>query len=757
MKTILQHNERDCSAACLSMIAAHYGLHYPISKFRTLTKTDKVGTSLYGLLDGATQLGFHANALHGTPDELLDGIHSKAFLFPFIAHTVSENAMLHFVVVYGMKNGKFYIADPSKGKYVLSADAFYQRWTGYIAVFQKTDAFHPGKYTTGGFSKFFLLLKGQYARLVGVLLLSLIIAIFGILGSFVFQLIIDDFSVETGFYETESGSTHTHTDECSHGASTEEIQADASVIDCIIGTISKYASAISFHVIFIALIFLYILQAVIQYIRGYLIACVSKKIDIRLSLSYYNHIVDLPVSSLSALQTGEYLSRFSDTATIRQAISGATLTLLLDSIMVIGCGYILYTESKPLFFVSLIMVALYTLIVLLYRKPVQRSNRTVMESSAQLQSYFKESIDGMETIKASCAEEQAKATTTIKFNHFINAALKNNLISLSQNTLADTVELIGTVIILWIGFGLVLADQITVGSLITFYVLLSYFSLPIKNLIELQPMVQTAFVAADRLNDILDLEEETSQVGSSAPTMEHLEFHHINFRYGSQELALKDVNLRIQKGEKIAIVGESGSGKTTLAKLLLRFYIPESGSIFINGKDICNLELSSLRSSIAYVDQNTFLFSDTIRNNLKLGNNTISDEEMEAACRISKADEFINRLPLGYDTPLDENGANLSGGQRQRLAISRALLRKPQILILDEATSNLDTITESSIKRTVYNFGKELTCIIIAHRLTTIKNCDRIFVLDHGQIAECGTHEELLNANSKYKMLWNMQ
>ena len=194
-----------------------------------------------------------------------------------------------------------------------------------------------------------------------------------------------------------------------------------------------------------------------------------------------------------------------------------------------------------------------------------------------------------------------------------------------------------------------------------------------------------------------------------------------------------------------------------MAKLLLRFYEPEKGKILADGNNINEINLTELRKSIAYVNQNTFLFSDTIKNNLKLGNEYASDEEIETACKMSRASEFIEHMPLGYDTPLDENGMNLSGGQRQRLAIARALLKKPQLLILDEATSNLDTITETGIKNTVFNMDSDLTCIIIAHRLSTIKNCDRIYVIESGSIVEEGTHDELLRLNGKYRKMYDAQ
>ena len=738
MKTIIQHDEKDCGAACLSMIASHYGLYYNISKYREITKTDRNGTNLYGIVDGASKIGLNAKSLSGKIKDLLNDISANEISFPFVAHMLTEDGMQHFIVVVKFKKEKFLIYDPAKGKYKLDIEKFTQKWTGYIVIFRKSESFEKRNYKKGNFTKFFSLLKNQKRLLTGIIIMSVIISIIGISGAFVFETVLDNFSSKPTIVQEGIAVTNTYT-----------APEDKNILDIIVGFFSKNSN--NLNSFFIVLIFLYIIQGFIDFSRGYLLSLLSKNIDIKLMLSYYNHIIDLPISIISTRNTGEYLSRFSDASAIRNAISGATLTLILDSIMAIACGIFLFLENKLLFLVSLIMIFLYAIVVILYKKPLKYANRNIMENNARVESFLKESIDGISTVKANQAEMSTKEKNTNKFISLMKAVFHGNILDASLDSICGTVELIGTVIILWIGFGLVKSNIVSIGSLISFYALLNYFSTPIKNVINLQPMMQTAVVAADRLNDILDVETEKIDYNKKDKlSISSIELKNIDFRYGNRELTLNDISLKINKGEKIAIVGESGSGKTTLAKLLLRFYEPETGDILINGNDYHQFEISQIRDKIAYVNQETFLFSDTVKNNLLLGNNNASDEEIIQVCKMASVDEFINNLPFGYNTFLDENGSNLSGGQRQRLSIVRAMLKHPEILILDEATSNLDTVTENGIKNTIFNMNQDLTCIIIAHRLSTIKNCDKIIVMDKGKIIEIGNHDDLMANKGLY-------
>ena len=315
----------------------------------------------------------------------------------------------------------------------------------------------------------------------------------------------------------------------------------------------------------------------------------------------------------------------------------------------------------------------------------------------------------------------------------------------------------GIVVLLWVGTYLCIKNVLQIADLFVFYYLLSFFLSPVSNLINLQPELQTAMVAAERLNDILDAEKEhqDSKKEEIKSLFCDIQVENVNFRYGNRNLVLQDINMIFPKGQKIAIVGESGCGKTTLAKLLLMFYSPESGRILVGGREISEYSITSIRKHMAYISQDIFLFSDTIYNNLRVGDERITDEEIEKMCERLCMNTFIEQLPMGYNTMLEENGNNLSGGQKQRLAIVRALLKKPDVLIMDEATSNLDTVTEHQIKKVLEDFSKDMTWVIIAHRLHTIKSCDAIYVMDKGRVVERGTHQSLRSQGGRYYRMVN--
>ncbi len=709
---IKQYDIKDCGAACLATICKQYGLKYPITKIREVAGTDKQGTNAYGMIQAAEKLGFTAKGVKGDQEAFF-----SEFPLPAIAHVVIDQSLLHYVVIHKVSKKEVVVADPAKGIVKYTPEDFFQLWTGVLILMVPTPTFQKGDETKGLFTRFFSLLLPQKRMLTSIFLSSILFTLLGILGAFYFKFLLDE--------------------------------------------ILPYNLEKTLHIISIGIVILTAFKILLSAFRSHLLIHLSQKLDVSLILGYYHHVLNLPMNFFGTRKTGEIISRLMDASKVRDAISGATLTIMIDTLMVIVGGIILYTQNAFLFGITLIIIPIYAIIVWAFQKPYERMNRQQMENNALLTSYIVESINGIETVKAYNAERKANLETETKFIKLLRSIFSLGLANNLQSSLKGFVQAVGGIVILWVGAVQVLKGNLTMGQLITFNALLAYFLDPIQNLINLQPMMQTAVVAADRLGEILDLDPEKSENEDKKikPTslQGDIQFKHVGFRYGTRELVLKDINLDIKSGEKVAFVGESGSGKTTLIKLLMNFYQHEKGDILINENNIFDIQIDALRERIAYIPQETFFFSGTIQENLSLGLSDDTDlEHIVEACKVASAHEFINNLPLRYNTMLEENASNLSGGQRQRLAIARAILKQPDILIMDEATSNLDSTTERAISETINNF-EGITTIIIAHRLSTIMRCDRIYVMEKGEIIDSGTHDELMQRKGKYFELWKDQ
>ena len=720
---VKQHDITDCGAACLATICKQNGYKIGITRIREVSGTDKQGTNVYGLIKAAEQLGFSTKAVKGNKEAFF-----SEFPLPCIAHVIVDGSLLHYVVIHKISKKQVIISDPAVGIVKLKPEEFFGEvhekdkppkyaWSGVLVLLVKNETFKKGDETKGLFSRFFYLLLPQKKLLLHIFVASLIYTVLGILGAFYFKELLDSV-LPDGLRKT-------------------------------LTTIS------------IGVILLNVFKVLLNAFRSHLMLYLSQKLDIALLLGYYRHVIELPMNFFGTRKVGEIISRFNDAGKVRDAISGATLTIMIDTIMACAGAIILYMQNPRLFGIAVIIVMLYGIIVTLFHRSYEKLNRKQMENNSQLTSYMVESLNGIQTVKSYNAERKVNRETEVKFVKLLRSVFNLSWVSNIQASLKFFIELVGGVIILWVGGVSVINGEMTIGALITFNSLLAYFLDPIKHLIDLQPQIQTAVVAADRLGEILELEAEKDESEYKKMTPESLsgdiEIKNLNFRYGTRKLVLENIDITIKNGQKVAFVGESGSGKTTLSKLLLNLYSAESGEILINGNNIKDINIETLRERIAYIPQETFLFSGSIFENLTLGLDNATMDDIIDASKMAQAHDFINELPLRYQTRLEENGTNLSGGQRQRLAIARAMLKKPDILILDEATSNLDAITERALDRTIHEFAGNMTTIFIAHRLSTIKNCDVIYVMDKGKIIESGTHKELILQGGKYAYLVKQQ
>lgn len=710
---IKQHDITDCGAACLATISKQYGLSTSITKIRETAGTDKMGTNAYGMVKAAEQLGFTAKAVKGNQEAFF-----SEFPLPAIAHVIVDGSLLHYVVIHKITKNEVIIADPAKGIVKKPPEEFFKEWTGVLILLVPAQTFKKGKDTKNIFERFWGLLLPQKRLISDIFVASLVITILGILGAFYFQIIIDDI-LPAGIEKTLT-------------------------------------------VLSIGVILLKLFTVILSVLRTQLLVYLSQKLDIALLLGYYDHVLKLPMNFFGTRKVGEIISRFQDASSIRDAISNATLTVMIDTLMAVAGGLILFFKNKILFAIAFMMVILYALLVLIFNKPYKKANERQMEDNAQLTSYLVESLNGIQTIKAFNGEQTVQTETEFKFIRLLKSIFKLSCIGNAQEGLKAFVEAVGGVVILWVGAYNVLHGNMTIGSLVAFNALLAYFLDPVKNLINLQPTLQTAMVASDRLGEILDLEIEKNEAQqrkvSPASLKGDIHLEDISFRYGTRQLVLEHFSMHINSRQSVAIVGESGAGKTTIAKLLLNMYQYEAGSITIADYSLPDISLEVLREKIAYIPQETFLFSGTIMENLTFGLENPDMEEVIKCAKLAQLHEFVNSLPLRYETHLDENGSNLSGGQRQRIAIARAMLKKPEILILDEATSNLDAVTEKAIQETIDSYSSGMTTIIIAHRLSTIRRCDIIYVMEKGRIVEYGSHDELMaKVNGYYHGLYQTQ
>lgn len=709
---ILQHDETDCAAACLASIMKYYGKRIAINRIRKAAGTDNQGTSGLGIVRAAETFGFTCKGLLSKEKNI-----NQDLPCPFIAH-VKQDVIDHYVVVYKI-NQKVLVGDPATGFEKLSLEEFKSKWSGVFFILSPTSNFVKVPESQGLFSRFMHLLVPHKKTLVLTFIASLCLTVLGVATAFYFRFLID----EVLYSQLETSLT----------------------------------------LFSLGYLLVIIFQGLLDFSRSQIMMYMSNKIDMVLICGYFNHILHLPMQFFTSRKTGEILSRLNDTATIRQTISSTTLSVVLDSCMLVFGGFFLFIFGNSLIFVAVLPVIISSVIAWLFLKPYKTKIRKKAVMEAEKHSTLVESINGIATIKALSTEKSTYERAEGQIIETIYRGISLGKMSNAQRTLQNFVSQCGTLAIYWIGSLYIFDGSMSLGQLISFVTLSGYFLGPFARLLMLQPALQESFVASDRLSEILDMPEENEntenlvKLDSVDSFKGNIKVENLSFSYGTRGKTLDGISFDIKGGQKVAFVGLSGSGKTTMTKLLLKFYDYSEGEIFIDGMSLKDIDTLSLRKITGYVPQEVLLFSGTILENIALGTEGATYKEILDSSKASRADEFISRLPERYLTKVGERGATLSGGERQRLSLARILLRKPKLIILDEATASLDVVTEKAIMDTLNNTTKGVTTIIVAHRLSTICDCDKIFVFDKGQIVESGSHIELLSRNGKYKKMWDTQ
>ncbi|MDU9394069.1 type I secretion system permease/ATPase [Pseudomonas sp. zfem002] len=689
----------DTGLACLAMLARFHNVAVSPEQLahEHLAQGERFGRS--EILLAARQLDLKARAIRTT--------HERMARTPLPAIACGNDG--GFFIIARVDQDKVLIHDPlAQRPQLIDSEQLQARWSGEM-ILLRSQASLAAELSRFDFTWFIPAIV-KYRKLLGeVLLVSLVLQIFALLTPLFFQVVMDKVLVH-------------------HGLTTLDVIA-------------------------IGLLGIMLFETTLSGLRSYVFAHTASRIDVELGSRLFRHLVTLPLSYFQARRVGDSVARVRELENIRSFLTGNAITLLLDVLFSVVFIAVMFFYSGWLTLVVVLSLPLYFLVSLFITPLLRARLDESFARGAENQAFLVETVNGIDTLKSMAVEPQITRKWDNQLAAYVSAGFKTQTLSTLAN---ESVSLIGklvTVATLWLGARLVIEGQLSVGQLIAFNMLAGRVAQPIMRLAQLWTNFQQTGVSVQRLGDILNTQTELSQATRSAlPALKgRVEFDQVHFRYrpdGSE--VLRSVSLVIEPGEVIGVVGRSGSGKSTLTRLLQRLYVPERGRVLVDGMDLALADVSSLRRQIGVVLQDNMLFNRSIRENIALSDPGTPLEAVMHAARMAGAHDFILELPEGYDTIVGEHGASLSGGQRQRVAIARALIGNPRILIFDEATSALDYESERIVQQNMQSICKGRTVIIIAHRLSAVRDANRIVVMDRGQIVEQGSHAQLLALQAGY-------
>ena len=705
----LQQSASDCGAACLVMVGRYWGKRFSINRLRSLARVDRNGASLSGLANAAEGIGFTTRMVTATLDKLAEQT------LPVVAHWEGN----HYVVVYKITRQQVIIGDPAIGQLTLSRQEFDEGWTGYTLLLQPTALLRKATENKSSLSRYFELVKPYRIIILEIALASIAIQIFGLIVPLLTQLLLDRVVVQ---------------------------RSDL--------TLTAVGSGLLIFGLF---------RVAMTGLRQYLLAHTANRIDLALIVGFVDRTFRLPLSFFESRYVGDIISRIQENRKIQRFLTGEALSIILDLMTVFLYLGLMLWYSWKLSLMIIVLVPLFVLMALVATPFLKRISREIFSAYNQETKYLIQSLTGIRTIKSMAVEQSVRGHWEELFGESIRKNFSGQLIGNTLQIFSSLIQTLITVGLLWFGAWQVIHNELTIGQLVAFNMLLGNVISPFNRLAMLWNELQEVLIAVERIEDVIDSPvEEDLQDGSRQylpPLLGHIRFENVTFRYQSQgeTNTLENISFEVFPGQTVALVGRSGSGKTTISKMVLGFYNPVEGKVTIDGYDVSTLSLQSLRSQVGVVDQDTFLFGGTIRENISLGRADATLAEIVEAAEQAGAHEFIQELPMGYETQIGEGGGMLSGGQRQRIAIARALLGNSRLLILDEATSNLDTESERIIQNNFNTISRNRTTLVIAHRLSTVQSADLILVLDRGVLVESGTHDELMSQRGQYYYLNRQQ
>ncbi|MEO1400794.1 MAG: ABC transporter transmembrane domain-containing protein [Cyanobacteria bacterium J06635_1] len=705
---IEQQSSSDCGIACLAMICRYWGKRFPINVLRERANVGQSGASLKSLAKAAEDVGFQARPVRASLGALINESG------PWIAHWEG----MHYVVVYQVSAQKVVIADPALGRQTLSRAAFCQKWTGYALLLQATDKLRQTNIKQASLGRYIAALVPHRGILLQIIIVSLLIQSFSLVTPLFTQVVLDKVVVQKS-----------------------------------LPTLNVFA---------LGMLLFGVWGIGMSAVRQYLLSYFSNRLDLTLVSGFINHAMSLPLKFFESRRVGDIITRVQENQKIQRFLIGQVVLAWLN--FVTGFVYLalMLHYNWRLTLMVLLLVPPIVILTLGSTPFLRRVSRQIFKEAADQNSALVEMMNGMSTIKAAATERELRWRWEDHLTRQMNARFRGQKLGIGLQTLSGIINTLGSTALLWYGAKLVIENQLTIGQFVAFNMMMGYVISPVLALANLWDELQEVFISVERLNDVFETQPEQPAEAASLPLPRlkgDVEVEAVTFRYNEEDErnTLQNLSFRVRAGATIAIVGRSGSGKSTLIKLMEGLYHPTQGRVLIDGNDLRHVSLPSLRSQLGVVPQDCFLFSGTLLDNITLHRADWGLEDAIAAAKLAEAHSFIQAMPLGYSTKVGERGATLSGGQRQRIAIARALLGDPRILILDEATSSLDTESERRFQQNLESISCDRTTFIIAHRLSTVRNADTILVLDRGILVEQGNHAELMAKQGLYYGLAQQQ